>query len=232
MTALSPCAQIVRRHDPDRFFCTLFAPPEHRETLFTLYAFNHELARAREAVREPMAALIRLQWWREVIEGKRPRHEVAIPLGEALDAQRLDAALLAEMIDAREAETEPVPNLPAFEAYVLGTAGALMVAAARALGMPDAERLRRPGASYGVAGVLRSIDALTRQTRSVLPADGTPPESLKTLARSWLIERAKPPRPALAAALPLVLARRRLRRAGTPLGDRLALLAAAATGRP
>ena len=35
----------------------------------TLYAFNHELARAREAVSEPPLALIRLQWWREVVEG-------------------------------------------------------------------------------------------------------------------------------------------------------------------
>jgi 15-cis-phytoene synthase len=61
-------AALVRRHDPDRFLTSLFAPPEKRDALLTLYAFNHELARAREAVSEPPLALIRLQWWREVVE--------------------------------------------------------------------------------------------------------------------------------------------------------------------
>ena len=41
-------AALVRRHDPDRFLTALFAPPEKRDALLTLYAFNHELARARE----------------------------------------------------------------------------------------------------------------------------------------------------------------------------------------
>ena len=76
--------------------CALFAPADRRETLFLLYAFNHELARAREVASQPTLALIRLQWWREVIEGARRRHEVAAPLGEALDAGRLDAADLLD----------------------------------------------------------------------------------------------------------------------------------------
>ena len=41
-------AEFVRRHDPDRFLCALFAPPARRDALFALVAFNHELARARE----------------------------------------------------------------------------------------------------------------------------------------------------------------------------------------
>ena len=76
MTGLSAVGEIVRRHDPDRFLTALFAPAERREALFVLYAFNHELARAREVAREPMLAMVRLQWWREVVEGARRRHEV------------------------------------------------------------------------------------------------------------------------------------------------------------
>ena len=64
-------AALVRRHDPDRFLTALFAPPDRRDALLTLYAFNHELARAREVASEPPLALIRLQWWREVVEGER-----------------------------------------------------------------------------------------------------------------------------------------------------------------
>jgi len=83
-------AGLVRRVDPDRFLTALFAPAEKREALFLLYAFNHELARARESVSEPPLALIRLQWWREVVEGARRHHEIAEPLHAALDARELD----------------------------------------------------------------------------------------------------------------------------------------------
>ena len=121
----------MRRHDPDRFLTALFAPPEKRDALLTLYAFNHELARAREAVSEPPLALIRLQWWREVVEGAHRRHEVAEPLRAAIEAGDLVRGDLLPLIDAREAEVEPAFETVAdWRAYVFGTAGGLAVAAA------------------------------------------------------------------------------------------------------
>ncbi|MCA3393162.1 MAG: squalene/phytoene synthase family protein, partial [Roseomonas sp.] len=69
--SLSPIAAFARAHDPDRFLAALFAPPEKREAIFTLIDFNHELARAREVASHPMAALIRLQWWRDALEEAR-----------------------------------------------------------------------------------------------------------------------------------------------------------------
>jgi len=82
----SAVGELVRRADYDRWFCTLFAPGGKREGLWLLYAFNHELARAREVGREPMMALVNLAWWREVVEGAQREHEVAGPLGAALRA--------------------------------------------------------------------------------------------------------------------------------------------------
>ncbi|MBC7799549.1 MAG: squalene/phytoene synthase family protein, partial [Gemmatimonadaceae bacterium] len=168
---LSPCAEVVRRHDPDRFLCTLFAPPPGREALFTLYATNHELARAREAVSQPMLALIRLQWWREIAEGARRRHEVAGPLGDALDTGVLQASDVLTMIEGREAEAEPIADEAAFRSYIDVTAGCLAMAAGRVLGGagPALGALRDLGAAYGVAGVLRSIPSLARQGRCLLP---------------------------------------------------------------
>src|ERR671936_425398 len=64
---LSPVAALVRRHDRDRFQTALFAPAARREALFALYAFNYEIARVRERVREPILGRIRLEWWRETI---------------------------------------------------------------------------------------------------------------------------------------------------------------------
>jgi phytoene synthase len=259
--ALDGLAESVRRHDPDRFFTALFAPPAKRATLLLLFAFNHELARAREVASEPTLALIRLHWWREVLDGARRRHEVAGPLGDALDSGDLAAADLAEMIDAREAETEPaIETREGWLAYLSGTAGALAVAAGRALGADAAllARLRALGTAYGVAGQVRSVAALARQGRCLLPldvlgahgltaegvvaapADARVPTVLAGLAGEGtrlLREASGPvPRDRIAAALVAVLARRDLRRPGPAagprgLGDKLAVLAAYAVGR-
>jgi phytoene synthase len=253
---LSPVGELVRRADPDRFLTCLFAPADRRETLFVLYALNHELARAREMTREPFSALIRLQWWREIAEGARRRHEVAGPLGEALDAGWLDSADLETMIAARERETEPVETVAGFEEYLLGSAGGVMVAAGRALGMAGPEALRPWGAAYGAAGVLRSVEAHARQGRCLLPldlvaeaglsegaviADPHSPalspvrDRVRAIARTWLASRPALPRSALAACLPVVLARRDLTRSrltpARPWSDKVAVALAAARGR-
>ncbi len=253
--------EFVRRHDPDRFFTALFAPAERRGALLALYAFNHELARAREAAREPGLALIRLHWWREVVEGAEKRHEVATPLSAALNAGELDRADLLALIDAREAEAEPaIADLAAWRRYLLGCAGGLSVAAGRALGAADPEILRPLGAAFGVAGVLRNTAALARQQRCLLPEDvlesaGLSPEfviqrpdtpQLATVRNILADEGRKMlgegsvPAGAIAAALPAVLAKRdldRLTRSDRPIqvgrgiGDKLAVLVAALSGR-
>jgi len=178
--SLSPIAAFARAHDPDRFLAALFAPPEKREAIFTLIAFNHELARAREAASHPMAALIRLQWWRDALEEARQgkparRHEVAEPLHAAITAGALDAAALEAMIDAREAEAEEAGILTEadFVTWLRGTAGGFAYAAGLALGgsAEDAEKLRALGAAYGLAGVLRSVMAHAAQGRCLLPLD-------------------------------------------------------------
>jgi len=242
---------MVRRVDPDRYLTALFAPPARREALFTLYAFNHELARAREVVREPFAALIRLQWWREVVEGARRQHEVAGPVGAALDAGWLRPLDLEAMIAAREMEAEPLETVGDFTAYVMGSAGGVMVAAGHALGWEGAEALRPWGAAYGVAGILRSVDAHARQGRCLFPLDlmretglsegaaiAAPTAaalepvrmSLRTMALGWLQVPVAVPKEASMAGLPAVLARRDLRAAGKTgrraFGDRVAVVAA------
>lgn len=250
-------ATLVRRHDPDRFLTALFAPPQMRDALLALYAFNHELARARETVSESPLALIRLQWWREVVEGARRRHEVAEPLRAAIEAGELEGADLLGLIDAREVEAKPaIATVDAWLCYLLANAGGLAVAAGRLLGAPEPEALRRPGAGYGVAGLLRSIPAHARQGRCLLPEDTLADYGLTReqvianpvadalqpvvchLARLGIGLLEAPialPRRAVAAALPAVLARRDLTRAPVfrpyrGLGDRMAVMLAGLAG--
>jgi phytoene synthase len=250
---------LVRRHDPDRFLTALFAPAERRDALLVLYAFNHELARAREVASEPPLALIRLQWWREVVEGERRRHEVASPLSEAIASGALDRLLLLPLIEAREAEAyDDFATLADWRAWLLAGAGGLAVAAAAALGAPQPELVRRFGAAYGVAGLLRASRVLAAQGRCLLPHDllarhGLSPEGFiqdvqagsaravlaEVVQEGWaLLEAAHQavPREAVPAALPAVLARRDLRRwpdVALPrrFGDRLAVTLAGLTGR-
>ncbi len=223
---------VVRRRDPDRYFCALFAPGDRREALFTLYAFNDELARAQEVASGPGLALIRLQWWHEVVEGATRRHDVAVPLRALLAAGELPAAPLLAMISAREADAEgAAATLPAFMARMREGPGSLAVAAGLLLGADTAEqaRLRDLGAAYGVAGTLRNLAVNATRQPCVLSADMLRAAGLDVLGR-----RARVRRNLLAAALPGVLARRYLRSAPTArrgVGDRLAVLFAAVRGR-
>ena len=248
-------AAMVRRHDPDRFLTALFAPAEKRDALLSLYAFNHELARAREVTSEPHMALIRLQWWREIVEGTSRRHAVATPLSDAIAQGLLLPSDLLPIVDAREIEADPcVETLDDWRAYLLAGAGGLAVAAARLLGAVEPEAFRASGAAYGAAGVLRSVPILAEQGRCLLPADilaehGLVPEAitgganpepvLRRLAgeaRLFLdaARRVRVPKCAIAAALPLVLARRDLRHIGRHgprgFGDKLAVVVAGLTG--
>lgn len=252
--ALSACGAIARAHDPDRFFCALFAPPAKREALFTLIAFNHELARAREVASNPIIALMRLTWWREAVEGaaagRPPRaHEVAAPLHAAIRDGLLDAETLIAMAEAREMEAEEagIETVASLHAYLRGTAGGFAVAAGRMLGAPAAclPALQGAGMLYGLAGVLRAAPALAAQGRSLLPRDLVQPGASPAPAIAQLAREAPAPpslrglpRQSIAAALPLVLARRDLRRLarGRPVRrgvtDRLAVLFAAQIGLP
>lgn len=250
-------SNLIRSVDPDRFLAGLFAPEERRDAYFLLCAFNHEIARAREVTSQGMLSLIRLQWWREVVEGTVRRHEVAEPLGEALNAGLLDRAALLAMIDAREAEADDeIADLAGLSAYLEGSAGGFAVAAGKLLGADDADldRLRRLGAVYGLAGILANVVALARVERCLLPADALRAHGLTThhviadprcaapviadLAGQGLgwfrAARGHLPRRAIAAALPAVLGARDLKRKGGHrrlLGDRLAVVYAAATAR-
>jgi phytoene synthase len=257
---VTPLFDLARARDPDRALAAAFAPPARREALSALICFDHELARARAAAREPMAALIRLQWWRDAIaeaaESRPPRrHEVAEPLARLVAAGVFDAAALTAMVDAREAEAEGgMPTRAAFRAWARGTAGGVAVASARLLGAPSAllPAVARAGEVFGVARALRSLPEQARQGRSLLPADaladsgGDAARAAALLAREALSDmpalRAalrRLPRAALPAALTLPLARGDLRRAargvaqppGRLFGERLAVIGAWVSGR-
>jgi phytoene synthase len=178
---LSPVAALVRQHDRDRFQTALFAPGSRREGLFALYAFNYEIARIREAVREEMLGRIRLQWWREAVEaayaGRAPRrHETVEALTEAINRYDLTQAHFERLIAAREDDLAGTPpsTVAALEEYCEASSGRLVVLAAEVLGCRGevaARVARAVGIAYGLAGLLRAMPYHAATGRSYLPEE-------------------------------------------------------------
>jgi phytoene synthase len=177
--AFDHCEDLVRAGDKDRFLATLFVPQKYRRALHALYAFNLEVARTREAAREPMPGEVRLQWWRDVLggagRGDVAAHPVAAALRETVVRYRLPPAMLVDLIDARAFDLydEPMPSLAELERYAVRTSSAVIELAARVLrdgrdpGFGDLAG--HAGIAYAIAGLLRALPVHAARGQCYLP---------------------------------------------------------------
>jgi len=174
------CEHLVRGADKDRFLATLFAPAHCRGALAALYAFNIEIARIREVIRDPMAGEIRLQWWRQALGDSGSGEAMASPVASALldTIARFDlpVAPLVAMIEARAFDlyNDPMPTLAALEGYATATSSALIDLAARILGGPAtdvASVVREAGQAYAVTALLRAFPRHASRGQLYLPLE-------------------------------------------------------------
>src|SRR5215213_4875844 len=166
-SAYSACESLVRESDPDRYFAALFAPAEKRPHLYALYAFNLEIARVREAVSDPMLGDIRLQWWRDALQGEARGDVRANPVAAALDETivrfRLPRASLVDLIDARvfDLYEDPMPGLNDLEGYCGETSSSLIQLAGIVLSdgaeSATADAAGHAGVAYAMTGLLRAF---------------------------------------------------------------------------
>lgn len=175
---LSENGMTVRRYDRDRFVTALFARPPKREDLFTLYAFNSEIARIRETVSEPMLGQIRLQWWRDTLDclcrGDPTHHPVADDLSRLIRRQSLPRPLFDRLVEARELDMQDQPpeTLAQLKLYVEDSSAGLSELAALVLGGEDGatqEAARHVGQAWGLVGLLRAHAFTIRVRRLQLP---------------------------------------------------------------
>ena len=174
----SYCAAEVRRLDRERYLAALFAPAERRDALFALYAFNLEVAKTAEMVSEPMLGEIRLQWWREALDGifagSVREHPVVAALAAAVEAHDLDRARFEAIVDGRAADLDPAPpaDMDALEAYAGATAVPLVELACQVLEAREGTAMaaaRAAGLGLGLAGMLRAVPFHARQRRLYVP---------------------------------------------------------------
>lgn len=186
--AFRHCEDLIRAADKDRYLATLFAPAERRGALFALYAFDVEIARIADAVREPMAGEIRLQWWRDVLNRERDGEAAANPVAAALldtvARHALPAQRLADLLEARAFDlySDPMPTFDALEGYARRTSATIFDLAARICGASAENASEQAGLAYGLTGVLRTFarDASRRRLHVPLEAleGGTTPEEI------------------------------------------------------
>ena len=179
--AYSACESLVRESDPDRYFAALFAPADKRPHLFALYAFSLEIARVREAVSDPMLGDIRLQWWRDALQGEARGDVRANPVAAALDETivrfRLPRAAFVDLIDTRvfDLYDDPMPTLADLEGYCGETSSVLIRLASLVLaegadpGAADAAG--HAGVAYAITGLLRAFPWHARRGQVYIPAD-------------------------------------------------------------
>lgn len=175
------CLTVLRDTDRDRYLACLLAPSEKRSALAALYAFHAEIARVRDVVREALPGEIRLQWWRDLLEGEADGDAMANPLAAGLmacvKAHRLPVAVLTDMIEARifDVYNDPMENRAALEGYAGETASALIQLASLILdpqaAPQSAEAAGHAGVAQTVAGTLLLLPIHRRRGQVYLPAD-------------------------------------------------------------
>ena len=174
------CETLVRDGDPDRYWATLFVPADKRRFLFALYAFNFEIARVRDSVREAMLGEIRLQWWRDALQGEARGDVRANPVAAALDDTivtfRLPRQALVDLVDARvfDLYEDLMPSLNDLEGYCGETASSLFRLASIILadgdpGSPDPAG--HAGVAYAITGLLRAFPWHARRGQVYIPQD-------------------------------------------------------------
>ena len=159
----------LKTSDTDRWVATRFIhDAEARTELVALYALDDELAAISRRVREPLAAEIRLTWWRERIETAaigRPVTEAPSlsALQLSLASGGLSAALVLSALDGRFAELQT----PWFEdeadldAYLDAIGGDLGEAAVRRLDpTADVTAARSGFRAFALDRLLRSVDPM------------------------------------------------------------------------
>ena len=179
--AYKHCEQLIRDADEDRFLAAQFAPADKRPHLFALYAFSHEIARVRDSVREAMIGEIRLQWWRDALQGEARGDVKANPIAAALDDTivkfRLPRQALVDLIDARvfDLYDDPMPSVNDLEGYCGETSSSLIRLASIILpkgqDAGSADAAGHAGVAYALAGLLRAFPWHARRGQVYVPAE-------------------------------------------------------------
>ena len=173
---------MLKGGDPDRYLATLYAPEDKRRDLASLYAFNLEIARIRDLIRDPLPGEIRLQWWRDALDGSDPGAAADLPvaaeMARIMADHHLPQAMLQRYFEARifDLYDDPMPSLNDLEGWCGETAGTILQFAALILDRDAAIAAGGEAAGHGacaqaMAGLIRLLPLHRARGQCFVPAD-------------------------------------------------------------
>lgn len=151
----------LREHDRNRYLASLLMGDDVRLPISVLFAFNAEISRIRELIREPLPGEIRLQWWREVTADNARKDEAsANPLADALNQvidtyninrSSFDGYCRSRIFDLYD---DPMPDKLTYEGYCGETASTLLQWCCQII---DQEAAKQSANACGHAGIAQSV---------------------------------------------------------------------------
>lgn len=175
------CAEQVKDLDPDRYRMTVLEPPSCRAAMWSVIAFNTEIAKTREVVTETQIGHMRLQWWRDRLEevysennGAWQKNEILSGLSQAVKSHNLDIEDFNALTYAREFDLENVPpaDMDGLIKYADLTTTPLNRLIIRIEGTQiDAKALTDISTGYALIGLVRAIPHHAQQGRIYLPSE-------------------------------------------------------------
>jgi len=176
-SSLSLCAQEIRNNEHDQFLCGLLAPEEKQTAFFAMQLFYMETSRIRDLVSEPHLGLIRLQWWRDVIDNiyngqsehmENGAHKEVV---DVLSTQEISHSLFNRYLNARafDMEDRAHDDMPALLRYCEATGGQMAQIKSTAIGAGTSDAALKIGTAAAIYYLVRTLAHQSRVARCKLP---------------------------------------------------------------
>ncbi|XP_043922503.1 NADH dehydrogenase (ubiquinone) complex I, assembly factor 6 isoform X2 [Protopterus annectens] len=155
------CVELVRKRDYEGFLCSLLLPAESVSSAFALRAFNVELAQIKDSVSQKSIGLMRVQFWREVLDDIYKDHPTQQPVAK-------------ELLKEKNLDNHVFRNLQELETYSENTQSSLAYLMLETLGVKDVQAdhaASHIGKAQGIVTCIRATPYNCSQRKVYLPLD-------------------------------------------------------------
>ncbi|KRZ74462.1 NADH dehydrogenase (ubiquinone) complex I, assembly factor 6 [Trichinella papuae] len=174
------CMSLVRQSDFESFLCTSTMPAKYKSAVFSIQAFNVELASipARCSTRQSRHG--RIEFWKEVVhgiyKGNIPEHPVAVTLADSVLKYKLSKRWLLDLVEARRhwLGAEEYRSLRIMEDYFDRTFSTVLYLILQICNVEQSEAILAAGhlgKALGLVNSIRSVPHLAAEKKILLPLD-------------------------------------------------------------
>eukprot|EP00112_Aurelia_sp_Birch-Aquarium-sp1_P019555 Seg4855.1 transcript_id=Seg4855.1/GoldUCD/mRNA.D3Y31 product="NADH dehydrogenase complex I assembly factor 6" protein_id=Seg4855.1/GoldUCD/D3Y31 len=169
-----------RRNDYENHLCCLRLADPITVAAFAIRAFNVEIAKIKDSVTENRIGMMKLQFWKDVIqeiyEGQARAHPVALLLSDVIQKHNLTKIWFNRLLNARETSLEdrPFMTIKEIEDYGENSVSPVNYLILESLGIKDVHAdhvLSHIGKAISLSIVLRAMPFNAQRRRVFLPVD-------------------------------------------------------------